>query len=104
MRLRGIVKYLLVMALIAWVGTMIWQTHKPLPPGVHVSSVPTLLPADAVQFLSDLTYETPQGERRSEQAIFDAVLKQVDEAQSSSCWTSSSSMTTWAIRKRHCDP
>ena len=81
MNLRRITKHLLITALCGWLATMAWQTHKPLPAGVHISSPSVLLPESDVRFLSDLTYQTPQGERISEQTIFDAVFKQIDQAQ-----------------------
>ncbi len=81
MKVGKALKPILVVALLAWLATMAWQTHKPLPPGVHVSTASVMLPESEVHFLSDLTYQTPQGKRVSEQQIFDAVLAQVDAAQ-----------------------
>ncbi len=81
MNLRRITRPLLITVLIAWLATMAWQTHKPLIAGVHVSSPSVLLPETEVHLLTDLTYQNTQDQRVSEQHIFDAVLKQIDEAQ-----------------------
>lgn len=70
-----------MIAMLAWAVTMLWQTHKPLPPGVHINVASALVPENEARFLYDLSYQTPQGERRSEQQIFDAVFKQIDTAQ-----------------------
>ncbi|MGC3981086.1 MAG: phospholipase D-like domain-containing protein [Steroidobacteraceae bacterium] len=66
---------------IAWLLTLYWQTHKPLHEGMHVSTASVLMPESEVHLLTDLTYQTPQGERRSEQQIFDAAFAQIDAAQ-----------------------
>jgi phosphatidylserine/phosphatidylglycerophosphate/cardiolipin synthase-like enzyme len=68
--------------LLLWLGTMLWQTNKPLPNGVHVSSAQFSLPDSSLHFLTDLTYQATHGQRVTEQQIFDAVLKQIDGAQS----------------------
>ncbi|MGE0114559.1 MAG: phospholipase D-like domain-containing protein [Steroidobacteraceae bacterium] len=74
-------KRLCSVVVLAWVVAMLWQTHKPLPPGVHVNAAPVLVSVADIHFLYDLTYETVQGERCNEQRIFDAVLQQIDAAQ-----------------------
>jgi phosphatidylserine/phosphatidylglycerophosphate/cardiolipin synthase-like enzyme len=81
MKLRRVIKQLLITTLAVWLATMAWQTHKPLPAGIHVSSFSTLLPESTVHFLRDVTYQNTLGQRVSEQQIFDAVFKQIDEAQ-----------------------
>ena len=77
---RRIIKSVLIVALLAWSATMVWQTHKPLPPGVHITAS-AMLPENTVRFYRDLTYRTPQGRPVSEQQIFDAVFAQIDAAQ-----------------------
>lgn len=81
MQLRRIFRPILLAALLAWAVTMFWQTTKPLPPGVHVASTAVPVPISEAHFLYDLTYQTTQGERRSEQHIFDAAFRQIDAAQ-----------------------
>lgn len=81
MLLRRKLQRIAAVLLAAWFVTVLWQTNKPLPAGVHINVASALVPVQEVRFLYDLTYQTPQGERRSEQQIFDAVLKQIDEAQ-----------------------
>lgn len=80
MQLHRTLKPLAVIALLLWLSTMVWQTIKPLPEGLHVN-IAAPLAVDEVHFLHDLTYRTASGERRSEQQIFDAVLRQIDNAQ-----------------------
>lgn len=77
--MHRIFKSLMVFAVLAWAGTMLWQTNKPLPMGVHVMSSGALSEA---RLLTDLTYRTARGEPRYEQQIFDAVLQQIDTAHS----------------------
>ena len=67
--------------LLTWLGTMYWQTHKPLPMGVRVDSSAVFLPESEVQFLTDLSFTTAQGQALHQQQIFDAVLQQIDTAQ-----------------------
>lgn len=68
--------------LLLWIGVGLWQTVKPMPPGTAVDSGDLAVPAQSIEFLHDLTYLSPSGERLHEQEIFDAVLAIVDGAQS----------------------
>lgn len=54
--------------------------NKPLPLGIALAGRDR--PATEVRFFKDLTYLTPDGERQSEQEIFDAVFGMIDRAQS----------------------
>jgi phosphatidylserine/phosphatidylglycerophosphate/cardiolipin synthase-like enzyme len=81
MQLRHVTRPLLITAVMAWIGTMVWQTNKPLPQGLHVEGPSVVLAAADTRFLYDLTYQTARGERRHEQQIFAAVLQQIDAAQ-----------------------
>jgi phosphatidylserine/phosphatidylglycerophosphate/cardiolipin synthase-like enzyme len=80
MTLRRLLKQLALIGLLMWAITMVWQTNKPLPDGVHINAT-SMFPVNEVRFLFDLTYRTARGEPRNEQQIFAAVLKQIDEAQ-----------------------
>lgn len=67
--------------LLAWLATGLWQTHKPMPAGTHVSTAPVLLAEQDVRVLFDLTYRTAAGESVHEQRIFDAAFAMIDGAQ-----------------------
>ncbi len=62
-----------------WAGSALWQTFKPLPPGLGVEG--PWRAAGEVTFLADRTYVDDNGERHSEQAIFDAALAMIAQAQ-----------------------
>ncbi|MET0987794.1 MAG: phospholipase D-like domain-containing protein [Steroidobacteraceae bacterium] len=80
LRLRK--RRVLLVVLLAWVTTAIWQVNKPMPPGTDLLTASVAVPASDLQFFNDLTYLDSQGQRRSEQEIFDAVFKLIDEAHS----------------------
>ncbi len=75
-------RVVLAVLLLLWIGVGTWQTVKPMPPGTAVDSGDLAVPAQSIEFLHDLTYRSPSGERLHEQEIFDAVLAIVDGAQS----------------------
>ena len=80
---RGSRRRIVLAALVLlWIGVGTWQTVKPMPPGTAVDSGDLAVPAHSIEFLHDLTYRSPSGERLHEQEIFDAVLAIVDGAQS----------------------
>lgn len=73
------IRRLLLILLLVWAGSALWQAHKPLPPGLSRSGV--WRPAGEVAFLADLTYVDVRAQRHSEQAIFDAMLAMIAQAQ-----------------------
>jgi phosphatidylserine/phosphatidylglycerophosphate/cardiolipin synthase-like enzyme len=79
MALRTLIKRLLLALLVLWAGTAWWHTHKPLIDGAHISAVLPVA-AEQVHFLYDLTWRDGSGQRHSEQQIFNAVFRQIDEA------------------------
>lgn len=64
----------------AWVGTILFQGVKPLPPGTSIRTRPFDLPEEDVRFLVDLTAGDPSGNRVVRQEIFDAVFAVIDRA------------------------
>lgn len=65
--------------LVLWlVCVVIYQTHKPLPPGLSHES--PLYYVNNVRFLYDLTYPDPSGRVVSEQQIKDRIHEIVDES------------------------
>lgn len=61
----------------AWVSAGWWGSHKPLPPGAHVASAFTEVPADQVTFIADITAADAYGRAVVSQAIFEQVLEVV---------------------------
>ncbi len=70
---------LLSIGLFAWLCVGAWHVYKPLPGGLDVATPWT--PADDVVFLSDTTYTNPAGERQTNQAIFEQILRLVQGAE-----------------------
>lgn len=69
----------LLLLLLAWVAMAVYQVYKPLPPGIG-QAMPLRQTADAA-LLTDVTYMDEQGVRRSEQQVFDEILRLVSQAQ-----------------------
>jgi phosphatidylserine/phosphatidylglycerophosphate/cardiolipin synthase-like enzyme len=79
--LRKLWKTLRAVLLIAWVGTMLWQTNKPLTEGMDTNGASIAIPLDRIQFLRDITARDAWGRRVVDQQIFDAVFAVIDGAQ-----------------------
>jgi phosphatidylserine/phosphatidylglycerophosphate/cardiolipin synthase-like enzyme len=60
----------------------VYNVYKPLPEGVNTEGQLYTVPETAVSFLVDRTYVDEAGVRHSEQAIFDEVLRMVEQADS----------------------
>jgi len=69
----------LLLVLIAWIGSGLWGVFRPLPEGISVST--PLRPAEGLRFLADETFVDAAGERRIEQQIFDRVLAHIERAE-----------------------
>ncbi len=67
--------------LLLCIATGAWQTGKPMPQGTDIDSGDVGIPADAITFLHDLTFQDAAGVTIHEQQIFDAVFAIVDQAQ-----------------------
>lgn len=65
----------------AWLLTALWQTHKPLPPGLHVQSPLCTVAGAEVAFIPDLTAADAYGHPAVSQGIQDAVLRLIGGAQ-----------------------
>lgn len=70
---------LLAAALLVWAGSGLWQVGKPLPEGISAEF--PWRPAAEVSFLADRTFVDGQGQRHSEQVIFDEILAMIGGAQ-----------------------
>jgi phosphatidylserine/phosphatidylglycerophosphate/cardiolipin synthase-like enzyme len=80
---RRFKKRWLALGLTAWcIGVGVWQTHKPLPEGVDISSETVAVAPESVQFLYDLTYRDAQDASIKDQRIFDEILRLIDESHS----------------------
>jgi hypothetical protein len=64
-----------------WLGIGTWQVHKPLPPGTNVRTAAVAIDPAQLQFLTDLTFIDANGNRQTQQEIFNAVFALIDEAQ-----------------------
>ena len=72
------VRRVLLLLLVAWLGMALFQSQRPLPNGLP-ASLPWR-PADNVKLLLDQTWQTADGERISQQQIFDEVLGMIRQA------------------------
>ncbi|QEA40929.1 phospholipase [Pistricoccus aurantiacus] len=72
-------KGLLLLLVIVYLAMAFWQRYKPLPEGIGMAS--PLYPATNLAFLADETYLDAQGNRQSDQAIFDEVLRLIGQAE-----------------------
>lgn len=61
------------------VGVGIYHHYKSLPTGISYEG--KVYPTDHVRFLTDLTYETKDGERKVEQQIFEEIFQMIEEAE-----------------------
>ncbi|WP_160045301.1 phospholipase D family protein [Paenibacillus sp. USDA918EY] len=75
---RRLVVTLLAVLLLWLVCVIIYQTHKPLPPGISYES--PLHHTEDVRFLYDLTYPDPSGRVVAEQQIRQRIGEIVDES------------------------
>ncbi|GAB6991255.1 phospholipase D family protein [Paenibacillus pini] len=65
--------------LLLWLaGVIVYQTHKPLPPGISYES--PLYQVKQVKFWHDLTYRNDNGKVVSEQQIYDRINQIIDES------------------------
>jgi hypothetical protein len=64
------------------VGTGLWHTTKPLPPGLHVEAAWTPTAASDVRLLVDLSTADAYGRAIVQQQIFDEALRVIREARS----------------------
>lgn len=70
-------------AFIAWWGAVAaWHVLKPMPPGTDVTTPLIGVEEGDVQFLHDLSTQSPSGEPVREQRIFDEVFRIIDAAES----------------------
>ena len=72
------VRRALLLLLVAWLGMALYQSQRPLASGL-AASLPWR-PADNVELLLDQTWQTADGERISQQEIFDEVLEMIRQA------------------------
>jgi len=68
------------LALAAWLAVAAWQTHKPLPPGMHVASPVCTVAASDVAFLGDTSAADAYGRAIVSQQILDETLRLVRAA------------------------
>jgi hypothetical protein len=70
----------LAVLLAAWLGTAWWETHKPLPEGMHLAGPWSTVSDHDVSFLADVTTADAYGRPVVNQTIFDEVLRVIGAA------------------------
>lgn len=75
---RSLWRPILAALLLAYLATAAYHSLKPLPEGI--STATPLRTAEDVRFLADYTFLNNQGERVSDQAIFDEILALIGQA------------------------
>ena len=65
----------------AWIAVGAWNTSRPLPEGLNVSSPPAFSDGANMKFLADRTFNDLSGREQREQQIFNAVFDIVDHAE-----------------------
>ena len=73
-------RLLLLAALLIWMGTAYWHTHKPLPDGVRLETQWQTLAQSDSRFIADITTADAYGRPILSHAIFDEVLQVVRSA------------------------
>ncbi len=64
---------------LAWIGSGIWHSFKPLPEGLALTG--GQYPAPVIEFLADDTWVDENGERQTDQVIFDRKLELIGKAE-----------------------
>ncbi|WP_369823701.1 phospholipase D family protein [Sporosarcina sp. P19] len=78
---KRIASYALLFVALLYAGVMLWQTYKPLPPGISYKG--ELHQVEDVEFIYDLTYSKTKSKDhyKSELRIFNEVFRMIEEAQ-----------------------
>ncbi|PID22281.1 phospholipase [Sporosarcina sp. P3] len=78
---KRIASYVLLFVALLYVGVMLWQTYKPLPPGISYKG--DLHQVEDVEFIYDLTYSKTKSKDhyKSELRIFNEVFQMIEDAQ-----------------------
>ncbi|SIQ75306.1 hypothetical protein SAMN05880570_2216 [Paenibacillus sp. RU4T] len=66
--------------LILYAGVVVYQTHKPLPPGVSFEGTVHYVPDGSLELLTDLTHRDAGGGQQSEQQIFERMFRAIGNA------------------------
>ncbi len=77
---RWLFRLLAAALLLAWAVIALWQSHKRLPPGVHIAGAWQSLPAHELRFLRDLTAADATGAPLNDRQINAEVLHMVSQA------------------------
>jgi HKD family nuclease len=75
----------LIAVIALFAGVMLYQTHKPLPPGISMEGPVHRVADQDIEFLSDLTYKKetsdPLNPTVQEQMIFDRIYQAIEDAE-----------------------
>ncbi len=66
--------------LILYAGVVVYQTHKPLPPGVSFEGTVHYVPDGSLELLTDLTHRDAGGGQQVEQQIFERMFQAIGNA------------------------
>ena len=73
-------RYIALALAAVFIGTGLWHTNKPLPPGLRVSSGLTTVAPESIQLFTDVTAHTNLAEPVFEQGIHAATLELIRDA------------------------
>jgi hypothetical protein len=77
---RWLLRSLGIALLIAWAAIALWQTHKRLPPGLHIAGAWHTVSAQDVHFLGDLTAADASGAPLHQRQINAELLRMIAQA------------------------
>jgi hypothetical protein len=77
---RWLLRLLTLALLLAWVAIAVWQSHKRLPPGVHIAGAWRGSPAHELRFLRDLAAADATGAPLNERQIDAELLRMIAQA------------------------
>jgi PLD-like domain len=75
-----LLRLLVAALLLAWAAIALWQSHKRLPPGLHITGNWHSMPASELRFLRDLTAADATGAPLNERQINAELLRMIAQA------------------------
>ncbi|WP_232781833.1 phospholipase D family protein [Marinicella sediminis] len=79
MTVRGTIRWLILVFLLAWIVMGVYHSFKPLPKGIRYMSAAQ--PALNVRFLADYTWVDEQRVRHTDQQIFKRIIQLISQAE-----------------------
>lgn len=78
-KFKRILRWLIVVFCLLWIGLGIYHSYKSLPPGISVAT--PAMPVKNVRFLADYTWINDNDDRQTDQRIFDRIFELIDQAE-----------------------